>query len=78
MSTANPTMIVPGSNSIFRTERRVTKSFHSRTIQLFAGFRGGKILQGQKMCRIHHFPGEEQVSPKNGQRDPESMRFLII
>jgi len=34
------------------------------------------ILQGQGTCRIHHFPGEEQVSPKGGQRDQKSVRFL--
>jgi len=34
MSTANLTLIVPGSNSTFRVERIVTKCFLKRTIQL--------------------------------------------
>ena len=35
------------------------------------------MFEGHRRCRIHHFQSEEQVSTKSGQRDPESVRFLI-
>jgi len=33
-------------------------------------------FQRQRKCRIHHFTGEEQISPKSGQKDAESVHFL--
>jgi hypothetical protein len=40
MSTANPTLTLPGSNSCLRVERRVTKCFVTHTNQLYPEFRG--------------------------------------
>jgi hypothetical protein len=72
MSTANPpfTSRVQTRPSALRDEWQCASLYEQ--FNYILGFEGNYV----RTCRIHHFTGEERISPNSGQRVPQSVRFL--